>query len=542
MYKRQPSNAEKNVVIGHQAGYRNGADKTVIIGNGAGRRNINDGNVFIGSESGYNNLAPDNTFVGYQSGRNNTYGHANVFIGSNCASMGTGSHNVMIGDSVGYSNSNSQNTFIGSKAGRRNGIGGNNVSVGFKAGYLNSESFFSVNIGSSSGESNKFGGNNVNVGYQSGFKNESNFNTNIGAKAGSANVNGTHNVNLGYNAGRYSLSSNNVNIGSLAGEQNTMGGENVNIGPSAGKGNLNGVGNVCVGFNTGLQNRNSFNTLIGTSSGKFSSGLKNTYLGYQTGMRGGGSRNVFIGYQAGENEHGSDKLYIDNSNTNSPLIGGSFADNHLIFNVEENGGSLSSLHIKTLGASSHLVMDGNEIDTHNSAMFLNNNTDKNIIMVSGGGKVGIDRVPSTNALEVNGQASKSSAGDWLANSDARLKKNIQHLDSDKMLEQIVKMQGVVYEWNDHRPEQDRPYGKQYGFLAQDIQKVWPENVSKDAEGYLQTAYGTYDHLYVEAIKALNNQNMELKIQLDLQNKILEKMNLVILELKSRLIEVEKGIK
>ncbi|MEM6700406.1 MAG: hypothetical protein AAF599_18525, partial [Bacteroidota bacterium] len=43
----------------------------------------------------------------------------------------------------------------------------------------------------------------------------------------------------------------------------------------------------------------------------------------------------------------------------------------------------------------------------------------------GGNNVGINKTIGTNdnALEVNGNASKSSAGDWLANSDARLKKN-----------------------------------------------------------------------------------------------------------------------
>jgi hypothetical protein len=48
----------------------------------------------------------------------------------------------------------------------------------------------------------------------------------------------------------------------------------------------------------------------------------------------------------------------------------------------------------------------------------------------------------------------------------------------------------------------RPTGTQMGFTAQNIQKVFPELVSTDAQGYLQTAYGTYDAVYVEAIKEL----------------------------------------
>jgi len=53
------------------------------------------------------------------------------------------------------------------------------------------------------------------------------------------------------------------------------------------------------------------------------------------------------------------------------------------------------------------------------------------------------------------------------------------------------------------------------FTAQNIQQVFPEAVSTDAQGYLQTAYGTYDALLVESIKALLKkvEVLEEKIQL-----------------------------
>jgi len=44
------------------------------------------------------------------------------------------------------------------------------------------------------------------------------------------------------------------------------------------------------------------------------------------------SGNVLIGYQAGYSETGSNKLYIDNSNTASPLIGGDFSTNEVAVN------------------------------------------------------------------------------------------------------------------------------------------------------------------------------------------------------------------
>ena len=127
------------------------------------------------------------------------------------------------------------------------------------------------------------------------------------------------------------------------------------------------------------------------------------------------------------------------------------------------------------------------------------------------GRFGIQRDATTNALEVNGNASKSSAGDWLANSDARLKKDILPLQSP--LEKIQQLQGVTFAWNDTKTGIDRPAGSQMGFTAQNVQQVFPELVSTDAQGYLQTSYGTYDALYVEAIKALAAQNQQLQQQL-----------------------------
>ena len=37
-----------------------------------------------------------------------------------------------------------------------------------------------------------------------------------------------------------------------------------------------------------------------------------------------GQRNIYLGYQAGQNATGNDKLYIENSSSNSPLIYGEF--------------------------------------------------------------------------------------------------------------------------------------------------------------------------------------------------------------------------
>ncbi len=142
--------------------------------------------------------------------------------------------------------------------------------------------------------------------------------------------------------------------------------------------------------------------------------------------------------------------------------------------------------------------------------FFDGESNTNTLFINNG-RLGILRDPTTNALEVNGNASKATAGDWLANSDARLKKDIAPLHD--ALEKLLQLKGVTYEWNDDKTGATRPSGKQMGFTAQNVQQVFPQLVSADAQGFLQTSYGTYDALYVEAIKELLQKIMLLEEKL-----------------------------
>ena len=128
------------------------------------------------------------------------------------------------------------------------------------------------------------------------------------------------------------------------------------------------------------------------------------------------------------------------------------------------------------------------------------------------GRMGIQRNPTTNDFEVNGNASKATAGSWLGNSDARLKKDMQPLTG--ALDKLKQLEGITFQWADTKTGMKRPEGAQMGFTAQNIQQVFPNQVSTDAQGYLQTAYGTYDALLVEAMKELNTANIELRKEIE----------------------------
>ena len=95
---------------------------------------------------------------------------------------------------------------------------------------------------------------------------------------------------------------------------------NTAVGISSMRYNNSGENNVAVGFQSNYYNQTgNNNTIIGYKAGYGSNG--NSYSG-----------NIFIGYNAGYNETGSDKLYIENSNSSTPLIYGDFLTDTLRVN------------------------------------------------------------------------------------------------------------------------------------------------------------------------------------------------------------------
>ncbi len=128
----------------------------------------------------------------------------------------------------------------------------------------------------------------------------------------------------------------NVFIGSDAGNTNVDGAGNVAIGSGALEDNVDGAANFALGTNALTNNiSGNSNTAIGTSSlFNVTTGGQNIAIGNLAGSvtSGSSSGNVFLGYRAGEDEKGSNKLYIDNSDTATPLIYGEFDNNFVKIN------------------------------------------------------------------------------------------------------------------------------------------------------------------------------------------------------------------
>ena len=194
----------------------------------------------------------------------------------------------------------------------------------------------SIFIGDRAGENDDLSDNkNVFIGRQSGDFNTSGFhNTFIGYATGLQNVTGINNSFFGTQAGESNNGSSNSFFGSFSGNDSTSGSFNSFFGTSAGGQNNTGGSNSFFGQQAGFGNTTgSFNVGVGSGALAFNqTGNNNVSIGTDAG-RGTSTHSktgcVFIGHLAGREENNSNRLYIENSNSASPLIYGEF-DNDVL--------------------------------------------------------------------------------------------------------------------------------------------------------------------------------------------------------------------
>jgi hypothetical protein len=107
-----------------------------------------------------------------------------------------------------------------------------------------------------------------------------------------------------------------------------------------------------------------------------------------------------------------------------------------------------------------------------------------------------------NKLEVNGNVRVT--GDVVANnfnqsSDARFKTNIQAITD--ALSIVRKLQGVSYDWNRAAfPDRGFSPRPQIGVIAQDVERILPELVSTDAQGFKSVNYTGFIPVLIEGMK------------------------------------------
>ncbi len=296
-------------------------------------------------------------------------------------------------------------------------------------------------------------------------------------------------------------------IGHRTGESMTDGVENCFFGLESGVFNTSGTSNVFIGQNSGYANLNGDgNTFIGTKAGRWQRvGHNNTFLGALSGDEQiEGSNNVYIGSHAGEKKsQGFENVFIGCNAGHNNQDG-----SHNIFIGHDAG------FFETGG--SKLIIDAYARDSSGALIY--GDLFQGILRINN--QLGIGRNALVNALEVEGEVSKTTAGTILANSDARIKTDV--MDIENAIDIVMALRPVKFHYTDEWMEKnpviaDKVY---YNYIAQDFAQVFPDAVRRggdrleEGENLLQLDSHPANIVAIKAIQELAEQNMEQQAVID----------------------------
>ena len=295
------------------------------------------------------------------------------------------------------------------------------------------------------------GHHNTAVGSGAARETSADFNTAIGSEALWRNKSGQHNTVVGSGAARETSADFNTAIGSEALWKNKSGQHNTAVGSGAAR-QTNGVDNTAVGSQALTSHKEGEgNTAIGYASLNLSrKGSNNTAVGlWSLKELKRGNNNVAIGFYAGASiTEGSGNIYI-----------GSGAG------CEKPCRENDKLYIANSSRETGLLISG-DFASHN--------------------------------VRVHGDFHAN--GNLTQNSDGRLKKDVQPLTN--MLESVLKVEGKTYRWKEGSSLSD---DVDIGLVAQEVEKVFPELVVEDEQGYKGIAYSKLSVILLEAIKEQQGQ-------------------------------------
>jgi len=125
--------------------------------------------------------------------------------------------------------------------------------------------------------------------------------------------------------------------------------------------------------------------------------------------------------------------------------------------------------------------------------------------------VGLGTTNPTQKLHVVGDAYKTVGGNtWASSSDLRLKTVLGNYE--RGLDEITALKPVWFRYLENNPRELSSDIEQVGFVAQDVQKIFPEAVSEAEDGYLDFNIHAINVALVNAIKELKTENEQLKAE------------------------------
>ena len=431
--------------------------------------------------------------------------------------------------------SNSGNTFTGSFTGNGSGLTGvppaagspnyiqngtalqsnSNFNIsGFGAAYLMSASAYL--LGSFNGLS--INGSSVFVGPLVGTGGTGNANTFLGTGAGHAITSGSANTFIGYDAGANATAGyDNTFVGESAGIGNGAGNNDTYIGYDAGN---SGDDNTMVGFAAGYYASGNDNLMMGSSAGVFNTGSYNTFLGYQAGYGNGlvgsnGYRNTFVGNSAGT---GNTTGYYNTFLGDNAAAGNTTGFNNVAIGADSGYSNQDGSLNVYLGVQAGMYNKSGSGNVYIGSVFgtLSDSQATYIANVYGTNVSG-----SYVTVNNNGQVG-------VLGSSRRFKDSIQ--DMGPASDKLFQLRPVTFfykpEYQHGSPEM------QYGLIAEEVAKVFPEMVSYDKDGQPYTV--KYQYLAPMLLNEVQKQYRRTEEQAEVIQAQQQEIN----ELKQRLSRLE----
>ena len=271
------------------------------------------------------------------------------------------------------------------------------------------------------------------------------WNTFLGLSTGQG---GPYNTFLGYGAGGPNTGQSNTFVGAFAGASNTTGLANDFFGNGAGGGNTTGSYNDFYGTGAGGNGSNTGNDndFFGFSSGFFNAtGVRNAFYGYESGYHNtSGDSNAFYGDGAGQsNTTGSYNTFFGGYYNG---LGNTTGNSNIYIENDGTGTENNTIRIGTQG-----TLHGQQDVTFIAGIYGST--------ASGGVPVYINS---------NGQLGTSG-------SSLRFKEQVRDMDDSSS--RLLKLRPVTFLY---KPEYDKGERTlQYGLIAEEVAKVYPELVAYD---------------------------------------------------------------
>jgi hypothetical protein len=535
-----------------------------------------------------------NTAVGGDALFSNTTGSENTAVGVEAMRWNTtGAKNTAFGKQAMYNNTTGwENTAFGSNALLNNTTGFYNHASGSNAMQTNTTGVYNLAIGPNALQANSTASENIAIGPMALQDSVSNSNLAIGHFVLKDATTGQRNFGMGpYALMEATTGSFNMGLGYMSLMKNTTGTHNLAIGSNSGWQNVTGSRNYSIGFE---------------NLSYLTNGSDNLALGYQSGLNlTSGSRNIFIGHTSGQGvTTANDKLYVNNGAHFYPLIEGTFASTgrYIKFNSTVKLGtpswgvsleipSFTSIRTPTTSSTDRIYIDTRTLFRDGASggqgfvgiaggLGIGGGSywDSTVIPAQGNvqiqGTVGIGTQTPTEKLHVVGNiytsgeiktagGTKGCPSGWWCNayfwdvstqgiyytnlnntSDRRLKKNIKDLD-ESFVKKILKLNPVQFEWRKDKKTGRESKGIHYGFIAQEVEAIWPQLVSTSTDEIkTKSLAGTelisplvkaFQFLHAEMIK---NQAMLKVMQEGIETK-LEIHDKAILNLENKVKMLEK---